>query len=594
MKLKIDKGLLPIKIHFFFFFAALGPLLPQMNVFGRQLGVSPAVMGLVTAVLPLLWAVAKPLFGYVVDFWPSKRKLVFIFLIIVMTGSYCGLWFLPMPEESDKLEPLLESVYKLNETVYVKTYDNNTDAILEKYTCHWNCTTDNNFQVYLSNSTFINTMYTDTRNISCSLLDMSLDDVRQGELICVPKNDCNLLCYEESIEFNKNKSKREVGNSKANSVSVLEKDGNIKIPKTIESQGSFYMTVTFWAFVVLMCIGTVAFNVANCIGDAVCFDVLGPERGSKYGAQRAWGTAGYGITALLGGWLVDAMSDKHKDFTPAFIIAIVATFIDLGACRRLNLPSLSSPDDSGKALRKVLKIPRVLVFITFAVVAGTFDSFIIYYMFWFLEELAEETGTVAKIKLIEGVVVAAQSFIGELLFFFFSGKIIKRWGYGTTITFCLFCYSVRLALISFIQHPWHLVFIEGIMQGPTYALCYSAIVGYAAHVAPDGYSATVQGIVAGMDDGLGFALGSLVGGQLYNYSGGRGSFRVLSGFALAASAIHALLFALVTRNDKEQKQIEIPTPEVEKMLPQEQNFNNAIYRDTVVPLNDGNHKSDDR
>ena len=41
------------------------------------------------------------------------------------------------------------------------------------------------------------------------------------------------------------------------------------------------------------------------------------------------------------------------------------------------------------------------------------------------------------------------------------------------------------------------------MQGPTYALCYATIVGYAADVAPEGYSATVQGIVAGMDDGLG-------------------------------------------------------------------------------------------
>ncbi|VVD04993.1 unnamed protein product [Leptidea sinapis] len=72
MNFKVDRGLLPVKIHFFFFFAALGPLLPQMNVFGRQLGVSPGVMGLVTAVLPLLWAAAKPIFGYVVDFWPLQ------------------------------------------------------------------------------------------------------------------------------------------------------------------------------------------------------------------------------------------------------------------------------------------------------------------------------------------------------------------------------------------------------------------------------------------------------------------------------------------------------------------------------------------
>ncbi|CAH2101460.1 unnamed protein product [Euphydryas editha] len=582
MKLKIDKDLLPVKVHFFFFFAALGPLLPQMNVFGRQLGVSPAVMGLVTAVLPLLWAVAKPLFGYVVDFWPSRRKIVFILLIIVMTGSYCGLWFLPVPEEPQNTEPLLESIYQLNDTIHLKTYHNHTDAILDKYTCHWNCTTDNTFHVYLSNSTYINTMYTDERNISCSSLHMVLDDVREGEVICLPKKDCNLLCFEDIVEFNR--SKREIDSSKTNSLDVFEKNGDIKVPDSVKSEGSFYVTVTFWAFVILVCIGTVAFNVANCIGDAVCFDVLGPEHGSKYGAQRAWGTAGYGVTAFLGGWLIDVMSNKYKDFTPAFIIAIVATCIDLFACRKLNLPPLSSPDDSGKALMEVLKIPRVLVFITFAVVAGTFDSFMIYYTFWFLEELAEETNSVAKIKLIEGVVIAAQSFIGELLFFFFSGKIIKRWGYGTTITFCLFCYSVRLVLISIIQHPWHLVFIEGVMQGPTYALCYSAIVGYAARVAPDGYSATVQGIVAGMDDGLGFTLGSLVGGFLYSYWGSRQSFRILAGLAIIAAFLHAVLFSFVTRNDREQKETEVTTPEGEKMLQHEQNVTNAIYRDTVVPL----------
>lgn len=191
-----------------------------------------------------------------------------------MTGSYCGLWFLHMPEEPKNTDPLLESIYQLNDTIYLKTYPNNTDAsILEKYTCHWNCTTDNKFHVYLSNSTYINTMYTDERNISCSFLHMTLEDVRQGEVTCLPKKDCNLLCFEDLVEFNR--SKREIDSSKANSLDMLEKDGDKKVPETVESEGSFYVTVTFWAFVVLMCIGTVAFNVANCIGDAVCFDVLG-------------------------------------------------------------------------------------------------------------------------------------------------------------------------------------------------------------------------------------------------------------------------------------------------------------------------------
>ncbi|CAH1641975.1 unnamed protein product [Spodoptera littoralis] len=580
MKLKIDRGLLPIKAHFFFFFAALGPILPQINVFGRQLGVSPSVMGMVTAVLPLLWAAAKPLFGYIVDFWPAHRKLVFMLLITIMTGSYCCLWFLPMPEPKTDTK-LLESVYRLNDTIYLK--QNINDSSLEKYKCHWNCTLAGNFDVYLSDTPFVTTVYIDdvVSNTSCSVLSMDFDDIQNGDVMCLPKDNCNLLCYENESDIGGNKTRR----------SVEDLNGNSTLSGDENKNDNFYMTAAFWAFVILMCVGTVAFNVANCIGDAVCFDVLGPDRGSKYGAQRAWGTAGYGLTALLGGYLIDSVSGgkEYKDFTPAFVVALIATSIDLYSCRALTLPSLSSPEDSGKALRDVLKIPKVIVFIIFAVVAGTFDSFIIYYMFWFLEELAEQTGHTGKIKLIEGVVVAAESLIGELLFFFFSGKIIKRFGYGTTLTVSLLCYGIRMICISLIQNPWHLVFVEGILQGPTYALCYSTIVGYAAHVAPEGYSATVQGIVAGMDDGVGFAIGSLVGGQLYSWLGGRTSFRVLAVTAIIGSGIHAVLFAVVSRSDERaaQKASEA-TPEAQKML---QERSNAIYNDTVVPLN-GEEKFD--
>ncbi|XP_022818782.1 major facilitator superfamily domain-containing protein 6 [Spodoptera litura] len=542
MKLKIDRGLLPIKAHFFFFFAALGPILPQINVFGRQLGVSPSVMGMVTAVLPLLWAAAKPLFGYIVDFWPAHRKLVFMLLITIMTGSYCCLWFLPMPEPKTDTK-LLESVYRLNDTIYLK--QNTNDSSLEKYKCHWNCTLAGNFDVYLSDTPFVTTVYIDdvVSNTSCSVLSMDFDNIQNGDVMCLPKDNCNLLCYENESDIGGNKTRR----------SVEDLNGNSTLSADEKKNDNFYMTAAFWAFVILMCIGTVAFNVANCIGDAVCFDVLGPDRGSKYGAQRAWGTAGYGLTALLGGWLIDSVSGgkEYKDFTPAFVVALIATAIDLYSCRALTLPSLSSPEDSGKALRDVLKIPKVIVFIIFAVVAGTFDSFIIYYMFWC--------------------------------------KIIKRFGYGTTLTVSLLCYGIRMICISLIQNPWHLVFVEGILQGPTYALCYSTIVGYAAHVAPEGYSATVQGIVAGMDDGVGFAIGSLVGGQLYSWLGGRTSFRVLAVTAIIGSGIHAVLFAVVSRSDERaaQKTLEA-TPEAQKML---QERSNAIYNDTVVPLN-GEEKFD--
>lgn len=41
------------------------------------------------------------------------------------------------------------------------------------------------------------------------------------------------------------------------------------------AQDCLYGTTQFWIFVLLMSLGTIAFNVANSVSDAICFDVLG-------------------------------------------------------------------------------------------------------------------------------------------------------------------------------------------------------------------------------------------------------------------------------------------------------------------------------
>ena len=79
-------------------FAALGPILPFLNVFGKQLGVSEVVMGIITAVLPILFLVAKPLFGLIVDYFQEKRKSIFMGLLCAMSMCYVLLYFIPQPE----------------------------------------------------------------------------------------------------------------------------------------------------------------------------------------------------------------------------------------------------------------------------------------------------------------------------------------------------------------------------------------------------------------------------------------------------------------------------------------------------------------
>lgn len=241
-----------------------------------------------------------------------------------------------------------------------------------------------------------------------------------------------------------------------------------------EAPRCFYETWPFWTFVVLTYVGTIGFNVGNSISDAICFDVLGEDQQTKYGKQRVYGGLGFGLTSLIAGYAVDLHTN---DFKPAIFIMMAFALVDLFVLKKLRLPKLSSSESITKDVGKLLRHRKIAIFLVFATIAGIFDSFIFYYMFWYLEEVSEKTGMKDHIKLIEGLTVAAECLFGEVLFFIISGKIIKKLGYIHTMTFCFSCYALRLFLISLITNPWYLIGIEVLMQGCTYALCYTTIVG---------------------------------------------------------------------------------------------------------------------
>ncbi|XP_055715743.1 major facilitator superfamily domain-containing protein 6 isoform X2 [Phlebotomus papatasi] len=484
----------------------MGPILPQINVIGKQMGIPPDIMGLITSILPIMYVLAKPAVGFLADFFTSLRKVIFMAIIAMMTLCYAGFYLLPMPKEVAGIHHTLS----LNASQILPCNSpENSDFRWISVQCSANCS---NVVAQLEG------------NINSSGSDFCAHKAVPESLTGL----CVLSCEEHS-------------------------DLALDNPRV------------FWAFVLLMCLGTIAFNVINSLSDAVCFDVLEESQEMKYGQQRVWGTIGFGLTALIGGIAVDMATDGVvKSIGPAIIVMIIFSVVDLFTVTRLKLPKLSS-ESILKDVMKVLKRPGVVTFLIFATIAGIIDSFIIYYMFWHLEEVAAETGYEASIKLIEGCVVAAECLGGEILFFLISGKILKRIGFVHCLSLCFFTYSLRLVLISVIPNPWYLVPIELFMQGATYALCYTCIVAYASAIAPPGTSSTIQGLVAGMDDGLGFAIGSLIGGQMYKRLGGAVSFRVFAAGALVTCIAHIILRpATKSLPSDAREQYEIP-PEQEKV-----------------------------
>lgn len=82
---RVNRSLIPIKAHYFFFLGAMGPILPQINVIGKQIGISPDMMGFISFVLRLILP-AKSLFGYLIDYFPVNilNNLIFFISLVAM------------------------------------------------------------------------------------------------------------------------------------------------------------------------------------------------------------------------------------------------------------------------------------------------------------------------------------------------------------------------------------------------------------------------------------------------------------------------------------------------------------------------------
>lgn len=59
-------------INVILYFAGTAPLVPYLSTYARQLGFSPATVGLIYTILPVFGLIAKPLFGIIADRYINK------------------------------------------------------------------------------------------------------------------------------------------------------------------------------------------------------------------------------------------------------------------------------------------------------------------------------------------------------------------------------------------------------------------------------------------------------------------------------------------------------------------------------------------
>eukprot|EP00472_Partenskyella_glossopodia_P011697 CAMPEP_0197537298 /NCGR_PEP_ID=MMETSP1318-20131121/56438_1 /TAXON_ID=552666 /ORGANISM="Partenskyella glossopodia, Strain RCC365" /LENGTH=534 /DNA_ID=CAMNT_0043095433 /DNA_START=159 /DNA_END=1763 /DNA_ORIENTATION=+ len=121
---------------------------------------------------------------------------------------------------------------------------------------------------------------------------------------------------------------------------------------------------------------------------------------------------------------------------------------------------------------------------------------------------------------------------------FANGKwLLRHTGIFSLMIISMMAYSTRVVGYTFLPDPMLMLTLEP-LHGVTYACMQLASVDYMVQVSPPGLKATGQGLVGAVNRGLGFFVGSVVGGITMQYMGSKFMFWIAAGIVLVAAVIY--------------------------------------------------------
>jgi len=557
MNLKINYKLLPIKAHFFLVFSALAPLLPFLPVYAKQLGFDAFGVGVIFAVLPFMGMIARPIAGWIADHF-SRQKAVFLISIILTGVGYFSLQVVPRLEADNTSKLLCSNPQSILKICRSKESWSELLPLLPKdcpVTCSLSCTLTYQSQIcsafslpgckedgLIQFSISSNLSHHDTQPVpGCLHLPVDLATTNNSTKVgpfCEHKTvvECQAECKDENIK------------------QFVRKDW-------------IFASTGFWIFFVLNIISYSAFGVATSMGDALCFELLEGKH-QDYGAQRVWGSVGWGIFTVVSGYLIDSQSSaEYKNYTPAFLLMGGLLVLDMIISSRMKLNTSVKSTSMFGDIWHLLSTPRVMIFVIWCTAVGILTSVVWQWLLWFLQDLStaqhwdKDSCMDSKgpdwVTLLLGLNMGIQCWVGEVPMFFLSGWVIKTLGHSNTMTLVLGAFGVRFILYSSITNPWHSLPIE-ILNGITFGIFYSTMTSYAHIISPPGFESTMQGIVGAAFEGLGVAIGSFVGGAVYKTYGGVFMFRAFGLFAIILCLSHAVVHVVLLRCVGKEEEDKLP------------------------------------
>lgn len=254
------------------------------------------------------------------------------------------------------------------------------------------------------------------------------------------------------------------------------------------------------------------------------------EYGVSYGRQRLFGSIGFVISSYGLGWIVSADNLAPAFWAHAAALALGCATLSLALPVRVETMRTGLWEGlrvmlSGAGYRSLLVAMFML-----GVAAACYITF-----------LGLQILNLGGSETQVGLVFAANA-VAEIPVMFLGQRWFARVSYRRTIVMSMLGFGVVWALTALAWAPWQIIAVAP-LTGVCFGLTWMAVVGYANSNAPPGLSASAQTLVNAAHGGMGWAVGALLAGLLWDAGGGM----LVFGAAASVVSTGALIFWWGTR-----------------------------------------------
>jgi len=294
---------------------------------------------------------------------------------------------------------------------------------------------------------------------------------------------------------------------------------------------------TVFALIILF---NIFISPVGAFADSATMSMLGEQR-AMYGRIRMGGTIGWGIFALIAGFLV-----QSQGLQVAFWIFAGIMFIGLLVSQRFSFGTKDEKASNGGGILVLLTSRRWVFFLLVAFLAGLGVFSVASFLYPYMAELGATESQMGIALLI--------ATLTEFPIFFFGDRLIKRFSAYQLFMIAMILIGIR-SLLYFAAGSTFMVWVVQAFSGMVFPAMWLAAVSYADENAPVGLKSTAQGLLGAVVFGFGSAVSGFLGALLLENIGGRGTFLVFGIVILVGLALIEVVKRLLPEKELAQPEI---------------------------------------